>query len=55
MDQAFSVPKCVRLARMSENFYELLCKRFSTVSEKTKEEIDLILEENFGIRQWELQ
>ena len=47
MDQAFSVPKCVRLARMSEKFYELLCKIISTVSERTKEEIDLILEQNF--------
>ena len=28
VDQAFSVPKCVRLARMSENSYELLCKIF---------------------------
>ena len=38
VDQAFSVPKCVRLARMSEKTYELLCKMFSAVSEKTKED-----------------
>ena len=25
-NQTFSVPKCVRLARMSERSYELLCK-----------------------------
>ena len=37
VDQAFSVPKCVRLARMSEKSYELLCKMFSAVSERTKE------------------
>ena len=38
-DQAFSVPKCVRLAIMSEKFYELLCKIFSAVPERTKEEL----------------
>ena len=38
VDQAFSVPKCVRLARMSEKSYELLCKMFSAVPERTKEE-----------------
>ena len=26
VDQAFSVSKCVRLARMSEKSYELLCR-----------------------------
>ena len=26
VDQDFSVPQCVRLAKMSEKFYELLCK-----------------------------
>ena len=36
VDQAFSVPKCVRLARMSEKSYELLCKMFSAVPERTK-------------------
>ena len=47
MDQAFSVPKCVRLTRMSEKSYELLCKMFSVVSERTKEELV------HGIREWE--
>ena len=34
VDQAFSVPKCVRLARMSERSYELLCEMFSAVPER---------------------
>ena len=45
VDQAFSVPKCVRLARMSEKSYELLCKSFSAVPGIKVH----------GIRQWELQ
>ena len=47
VDQAFSVPKCVRLARMTEKFYELLCKIFSAVPERTKEELESILGKNF--------
>ena len=47
VDQAFSVPKCVRLARMSEKSYELLCKFFSAVTERTKEELELILGTKF--------
>ena len=47
VDQAFSVPKCVRLARMSEKSYELLCKMFSAVPERTKEELELILGRKF--------
>ena len=47
VDQAFSVPKCVRLARMSEKSYELRCKRFSAVPEKTKEELESILGKKF--------
>ena len=43
VDQAFSVPKCVRLARMSEKFYELLYKMFSAVPERIKEELESIL------------
>ena len=43
VDQAFSVPKCVRLARMSENSYELQCKMFSAVPERTKEDLESIL------------
>ena len=40
MDQAFSVPKCVKLASMSEKLYELLSKTFSAVPERTKEELE---------------
>ena len=47
VDQAFSVPKCVRLAIMSEKSYELLCKMFSAVPEKTKEELELIVGKKF--------
>ena len=47
VDQAFSVPKCVRLARMSEKSYELLCKMFSEVPERTKEELESILGKKF--------
>ena len=47
MDQAFSVPKCVRLARMPEKSYKLLCKMFSAVPERTKEELESILGKTF--------
>ena len=47
VDQAFSVPKCVRLARMSEKPYKLLCKMFSAVPEITKEELELIVGRKF--------
>ena len=46
VDQAFSVPTCVRLARMSEKSYELLCKIFSAVPERTKE-LESILGKKF--------
>ena len=47
VDQAFSVPKCVRMARISEKSYELLCKMFSAVPERTKEELESILGKKF--------
>ena len=47
VDQAFPVPKCVRLAGMSEKSYELLCKMFSAVPERTKEELESILGRKF--------
>ena len=47
VDQAFSVPKCVRLTRMSEKSYELLYKMFSAVPERTKEELESILGKKF--------
>ena len=47
VDRAFSVPKCVRLARISEKSYELLCKMFSAVPERTTEELESILGKKF--------
>ena len=47
VDQAFSGPKCLRLARMSEKSYELMCKMFSAVTERTKEELESILGKKF--------
>ena len=47
MDQAFSLPKCVRLAKMSEKSYKLLCKIFSAVPERTNEELESILGKKF--------
>ena len=47
VDQAFSGPKCVRLARMSEKSYELLCKIISAVPERSKEELESILGRKF--------
>ena len=47
VDQAFSVTKSVKLTRMSEKSYELMCKMFSVVPEKTKEELESILGKKF--------
>ena len=47
VDRAFSVPKCVRLATVSEKSYELLCKMFSAVPVRTNEELELILGKKF--------
>ena len=47
LDQAISVLKCVRLARMSEKSYELLCRTFAAVPERTKDELEPILVEKF--------
>ena len=47
VDQAFSVSKCVRLARMSEKSYELLCRIFSAVPERTGEELESKLGKKF--------
>ena len=41
VDQAFSVPKCVRLMR--------ICKMFSAVSERTKDELESILGKKFMV------
>ena len=40
LDQAFSVP---RLSRRSGKSYELLCKMFSAVPQRIKEELEPIL------------
>ena len=47
VDQAFSVPKCEKIAIMSEKSKELLCKIFSAVPERTKEELESILGKKF--------
>ena len=43
VDQAFSVPRCEILAKISEESYELLCKMFAAIPERTKEELGPIL------------
>ena len=47
VDQVFSVPKCVRLAKMSEKSYNLLCKKFSAVPKGTKKELEPIMGNKF--------
>ena len=47
LDQAFSVPKCVRLARMLEKSYEVLCKMFVAVPGGTKDDLEPILGKKF--------
>ena len=47
VDQAFSVPKCVKLARILEKSYKLLCKMFTAVPERTIEELESILGKKF--------
>ena len=46
VDRAFSVPKWLRLAKLSEKS-ELLCKMFTAVPEKTKDELETQLGKNF--------
>ena len=43
VDWAFSVPKCVRLARISEKSFKLLCKMLSAIPERNKEELESTL------------
>ena len=46
VDQLFSVPKCVRLARMSERSYDLLAKIIRNVPKRSKGELqDVVVEE----------
>ena len=39
IDQLFSVPKCVRLARMSERSYDLFSKIFWAVPKRSEGEL----------------
>ena len=55
VDQAFLVPKCVRLTRKSEKSYELLCKIFSAVPENKGGVGINTGKEVHGIREWELR
>ena len=47
VDQLFSVPKCVRLARMSERSYELLTKIIRAVLKRSEGELQDIVSEAF--------
>ena len=46
-DQLFSVPKCVRLARMSERSYDLLAKIFRAVPKRFEGELQDVVGEEF--------
>ena len=46
-NQAFSVLKCVRLARMAKKSYEMLCKMFAAIPERNKDEPESIFEKKF--------
>ena len=46
VDQGFSVPKCVKLARKSEKPYEFLGKVFAAVPGRIKDELKPILGKN---------
>ena len=47
VDQLFSVPKCVRLARMSERSYYLLAKIFRAVPKRCEGELQDVVGEEF--------
>ena len=47
IDQLFSVPKCVRLARMSERSYDLLTKIIRAVPKRSESELQDVVGENF--------
>ena len=46
-DQFFSVPKCVRLARMSERSYDLLTKIIGAVPKRSEDDLQDVLGEEF--------
>ena len=47
VDQLFSVPKCVRLARMSERSYDLLTKIIRAVPKRYEGELQDVMGEKF--------
>ena len=47
VDQLFSVPKCVRLARMSERSYDLLAKIIRAVPKRSEGELQDVVGEEF--------
>ena len=47
IDQLFSVPKCVRLSRMSERSHELLRKMLRAVPERSRDELEEIVGDTF--------
>ena len=47
VDQLFSVPKCVRLARMSERSYDLLVKIIRAVPKRSEGELQDVVGEEF--------
>ena len=47
VDQLFSVPKCVRLARMSERSYDLLTKIIRAVPKRYEGELQDVMDEEF--------
>ena len=47
IDQLFSVPKCVRLARMSKRSFDLLAKIFRTVPKRSEGELQDVVGEDF--------
>ena len=47
VDQLFSVPKCLRLARMSERSYDLLAKIIRAVPKRSEGELQVVVGEEF--------
>ena len=47
VDQLFSVPKCVRLARMSERSHDLLAKIIRAVPKRSEGELQDVPDEEF--------
>ena len=47
VDQLFSVPKCVRLARMSETSYDVLAKIIRAFPKRSEGELQDVLGEEF--------